>query len=67
MKLTGGYGEKLKKTAKLERAFYGLKQSGRKCDHLRADTLIADGFEQCKADPCIFRKIIDGVVRSHYY
>ena len=22
----------------------------------------ADGFEQCKADPCIFRKIVDGVV-----
>ena len=27
-----------------------------------ADTLIEDGFEQCKADPCIFRKIVDGVV-----
>ena len=26
------------------------------------DTLIADGFEQCKADPCIFRKVVDGVV-----
>ena len=24
--------------------------------------LIADGFEQCKADPCIFRKVVDGVV-----
>ena len=21
-----------------------------------------DGFEQCKADPCIFHKIVDGVV-----
>ena len=27
-----------------------------------ADTLIADGFEQCQADSCIFRKIVDGVV-----
>ena len=26
------------------------------------DTLIADGFEQCKADPCKFRKIVDGIV-----
>ena len=26
------------------------------------DTLIADGFKQCKADPYIFRKIVDGVV-----
>ena len=23
---------------------------------------IADGFEQCKADPCIFRKIVDEIV-----
>ena len=27
-----------------------------------ADALIADGFEQCKADLCLFRKIVDGVV-----
>ena len=62
MKLPGGCGEKSKKTAKLEWAIYGLKQSGRKWGHLCADTLIADGFEQCKADPCIFLKIVDGVV-----
>ena len=31
-------------------------------EHLCADTLIADGFEQCKADPCIIRKIVDVVV-----
>ena len=30
--------------------------------HLCADTLIADGFEQCKADSCIFPNIIDWVV-----
>ena len=41
---------------------YGLKQSGRKWGHLCADTLIADGFEHCKADPCIFHKIVDGFV-----
>ena len=62
MKLLGGCGEKSKKTAKLERAIYGLKQSGCKWGHLCVDTLIADGFEQCKADPCIFSKIVDGVV-----
>ena len=27
-----------------------------------ADTLIADGAEQCKARPFIFRKVVDGVV-----
>ena len=49
-------------TAKLRRAIYGLKQNGRKWGHLCADTPIADGFELCRADPCIFRKIVDGVV-----
>ena len=61
-KLPGDCGEKSKKTAKLERAIYDLKQSGRKWCHLRADTLIMEGFAQCKADPCISRKIIDEVV-----
>ena len=62
MKIPGDFGENSKKTAKLEREIYGLKQSGRKWGHLCADTLIADGFEQCKADSFIFRKIVDGVV-----
>ena len=62
MKFPRGCGEKSRKTTKLERANYGLKQSGRKWGHLCADTLVEDGFEQCKADPCIFRKIVDGVV-----
>ena len=40
MKLPGGCGEKSRKTTKLERAIYGLKQSGRKRGNLCADTLI---------------------------
>ena len=62
MKLRGGCGEQPERTTKLGRAVNGLKQSGRKWSHLCADTLILDVFEQCKADPCIFRKIVDGVV-----
>ena len=62
MKLSGGCGEQSKISVKLGRAIYGLKQSGCKWDHLCADTLIADIFEQSKADPCIFRKVVDGVV-----
>ena len=46
----------------MERAIYDLEQSGRKWGHLCADTLIEHGFEQCKADPCVFRKIVDGAV-----
>ena len=44
MKLPGGCRKKSKNNAKLERAIYGLKQSGRKWSHLCADTLIAGGF-----------------------
>ena len=62
MKLPGGCGEQSKRTAQLGRAIYGLKQSGCKWGHLCADTLISDGFEQCKADACTFRKIVDGMV-----
>ena len=62
MKLPAGCSEQSKRIAKLERAICGLKQSGRQWGHLCADTLIADGFEQCKADPCIFRTVVDGVV-----
>ena len=57
-----GCGEKSKKTAESERAIYGLKQSGCKWGHLCVNTLISDGFEQCKTDPCIFRNIVDGIV-----
>ena len=46
----------------MERAIYGLKQSGQKWGHQCADTLIEHGFEQCKADPCFFRKVVDGAV-----
>ena len=62
MKLPGGCGEQSNRTAKLERAIYGLKQSGRKWGHICADTLIRDGFKQRKADPCIFRMVAYGVV-----
>ena len=62
MTLPGGCGEKPRKTTKLERTIYGLKQSGRKWSHLCADTLIEHGSEQCKADLCVFRKVVDGAV-----
>ena len=42
MKLPEGCGEQSKRTAKLGRVIYGLKQSGRKWGHLCADTLITD-------------------------
>ena len=62
MKLPEGCGEQSKRITKLGRAIYGLNQSGRKWGHSCADNLIADVFEQCKSDPCIFRKVVDEVV-----
>ena len=62
MKLPAGCGEQSKRTAKLGRAIYGLKQSGRKWSHLCAAPPITDEFEQCKAGPCIFRKVVDRVI-----
>ena len=50
MEPPGGCDGKSEKTAKLEIAVYGLKQSGRKWGHLCEDTPIVDGFEQFKAD-----------------
>ena len=62
MKPLGDCGEKSKKTAMLARPITGLKKRGRKGGHLCTDTLIAYSFEQCKADQCISREIVDGVV-----
>ncbi|CAB1104362.1 unnamed protein product [Ectocarpus sp. CCAP 1310/34] len=57
LKLAAGCGEKSHKTVKADRAIYGLKQSGRQWRYHAADTLVENGFEQCKADPCVFRKV----------
>ncbi|CAB1098368.1 unnamed protein product [Ectocarpus sp. CCAP 1310/34] len=62
LRLPAGCGEKSHKVVKAERAIYGLKQSGRQWGYHAADTLVENGFEQCKADPCVFRKMKDDVV-----
>ncbi|CAB1100493.1 unnamed protein product [Ectocarpus sp. CCAP 1310/34] len=62
LKLPAGCGDKSHKIAKAERAIYGLKHSGRQWGYHAADTLVENGFEQCKADPCVFRKMVDEVV-----
>lgn len=59
MKLHDGCGVESKKKAKLETVIYGIKQSGRKWGRLSVDTLMTEGFDQCKVDPCTFRQIAD--------
>lgn len=62
MKLPGGCGELSGKYVELKKALYGLKQSGALWNNLLVGKLVKHGMEQCKADPCVFRKIVKGVV-----
>ncbi|CAB1117832.1 unnamed protein product [Ectocarpus sp. CCAP 1310/34] len=57
-----GHGSMSGKVVKVERALYGLKQSGREWGVEAADALIENGYEQCRVDPCVFRKVVDGEV-----
>ena len=63
MKLPDGCGDKSGKVVKLDKSVYGLKQNGRRWAMHLGDVIVRKiGMEQCKADPCIFRLIRDGVV-----
>ncbi|CAB1115659.1 unnamed protein product [Ectocarpus sp. CCAP 1310/34] len=62
LRLPDGCGVWTGKAVKVERALYGLKQSGREWGFEAADALISNGYEQCRVDPCIFRKVVDGEV-----
>ena len=44
----------------LNKAVYGLVQAGRCWNNKFCDDTTAIGFEQAKADPCVFRKVVDG-------
>ena len=58
MVLLDGCGEMSGKVMKLERAFYGVKQDRQKWSALLCKTLVDTcGVEQCRADPCVFRKM----------
>ena len=61
MKLPQGCGSLSGKTVRLEKALYGLRQSGLLWNELLVDKLVTrHGMEQCKTDPCVFRKFRDG-------
>ena len=44
----------------LNKAIYGLVQAGRCRNNKFCHDMTAIGFEQAKADPCVFRKVVDG-------
>ena len=63
MRLPPGCGEPSGKVVTLLKCQYGLKQAGREW-HLLLVTWPVEkiGMEQCKAEPCVFRKIINNEV-----
>ena len=63
MKLPYGCGERTGKVIKLDSALYGIKQAGRQWSAVLCQTLVDKGTEQCRADPCVYRKIVEGVVK----
>ena len=64
MKLPYGCEERTAKVVRLDRAIYGIKQTGRQWSAVLCQTLVDEhGMEQCRADPCVYRKIVKGVVK----
>ena len=45
---------------RLNEAIYGLVQEGRCWNNKFCDDRTTIGFEQAKAGPCMFRKVVDG-------
>ena len=45
---------------RLDKAICGLIQAGRCWNNTFCDDMTAIEFEQAKADPCVFRKVVDG-------
>ena len=64
MRLPPGCGELSGKGVKLLKCQYGLKQASREWHLLLETWLLVEkiGTEQCKAEPCVFRKIIKNEV-----
>ena len=61
--LPPGCGRLSGKVVKLLKCQYGLKQAGREWHLLLVTWLVEKtGMEQCKAEPCVFRKIIKNEV-----
>ena len=63
MRLPAGCGDMSGEAVLLQRAVYGLRQAGRQW-RLRLSRVLLQktGMEQSKADPCVFRKVVDGEV-----
>ena len=49
---------------KLDRALYGIKQTRRQWSAVFCQTSVDEhGMEQSRADPCVYRKVVEGLVK----
>ena len=61
MRLLVGCGDMSGEVLLLQRALYGLRQAGRRWSLWLSRVLLQKtGMEQSKANPCVFRKVVDG-------
>ena len=63
MWLPAGCGEMGGEVVVLQRAVYGLRQAGRQWSLRFSRVLLQKtGMEKSKADPCVFRKVVNGEI-----
>ena len=63
MRLPPGFGELSGKIVRLLKCQYGLKQAGREWHMLLVNWLVEEiGLEQCKAEPCVLRLMVQDEV-----
>ena len=62
MKLPSGCGSKTGQVVRLDRALYGVKEAGRQWAAHLCKTMVNEHDMERKSDPCVFRKVVDGVV-----
>ena len=64
MKVPYGCGERTGKVVKLDCTLYGIKQAGRQWSAFLCQPLVDEhGMERYRADPCVYRNIVEGVVK----
>ena len=62
IELPEDYRESCDQVGRLQKAMYGLVHAGLLWSKMFSSELAAREFEQCQADPCVFRRVLRGKV-----